>query len=91
MQWRWDVCHFSSNRDTCTLYRTPDLLQDTQKAKEDLKAPDKAAIQLENSVERSRHPDDALPVCSPRERAVEEHTNWDFRLSSFWLDWVLTY
>lgn len=55
--------------------RTPDLLKKAEEAKEDLKAPDKAAIQLENSAERSRHTDDALPVCNPRERAVQEHTN----------------
>ena len=64
--------------------RTPDLLEDPEEAK-DLKAPDKTAIQLEKSAERSRHTDDALPVCSSRECAVQEHTNWDFPLSPFWV------
>jgi len=75
---------FLSPRHLEVVCRTPDLLEDPEEAK-DLKAPDKTAIQLEKSAERSRHTDDALPVCSPRECAVQEHTNWDFPLSPFWV------
>lgn len=56
----------------------PDLLEDTEEGKKDLKASNRAAIQLENAAERSRHTDDALPVREARERHVEVHTSdWD--------------